>query len=259
MSWLSSPDAILSSGWLSSAYAGHGILGSAIPTTGDNGGSPVLNDSVTPSSEYRWALETAPVSGSLSLFEDLTFEYSNTTDGFYSFVYRLWQDGASQGAATVSLQIGPSLVVISATTGGASGSVSVHSTASCMINATTGQVVASVASSSGVCNTLVAALTGSVIGSIGSTGYVNTGLTLTPADLAAIAAIVAPAVLAALNATTGTRTVGQHLQAQSAVLLGNETGAGTTHVTFTDGTAVVEADVPQPGAIGNRTNVTISV
>lgn len=255
MSWLSSPDAILSSGWLSSAYAGHGILGSTIPTTGDNGGSPVLNDSVTPSSEYRWALETAPVSGSLSLFEDLTFEYSNTTDGFYSFVYRLWQDGVSQGTATVSLQIGPSLVVVSATTGGASGSVSAHSTASCTINATTGQVVSSVASSSGVCNTLVAALTGSVIGSIGSTGYVNTGLTLTQADIDAIAA----AVLAALNATTGTRTVGQHLQAQSAVLLGNETGAGTTHVTFTDGTAVVEADVPLPGAIGNRTNVTISV
>ncbi len=70
---------------------------------------------------------------------------------------------------------------------------------------------------------------------------------------------IAAAVLAALNATTGTRTVGQHLQAQSAVLLGNETGAGTTHVTFTDGTAVVEADVPLPGAIGNRTNVTTSV
>ena len=70
---------------------------------------------------------------------------------------------------------------------------------------------------------------------------------------------IAAAVLAALNATTGTRTVGQHLQIQTAVLAGNETGAGTTHVTFTDGTAVVEADVPLPGAIGNRTNVTISV
>ncbi|NMD06627.1 MAG: DUF2341 domain-containing protein, partial [Phyllobacteriaceae bacterium] len=69
---------------------------------------------------------------------------------------------------------------------------------------------------------------------------------LSDADVARIAA----AVLAALNATTGARTVGQHLQIQTAVLAGNETGAGTTHVTFTDGTAVVEADVPLPGAIG---------
>ncbi len=84
-------------------------------------------------------------------------------------------------------------------------------------------------------------------------GYSTTGGTGPTADS------IATAVLAALNATTGTRTVGQHLQIQTAVLAGNETGAGTTHVTFTDGTAVVEADVPLPGAIGNRTNVTISV
>lgn len=79
--------------------------------------------------------------------------------------------------------------------------------------------------------------------------------TLTPADISAIAA----AVLAALNATTGTRTMGEHLQIQTAVLAGTETGAGTSHITFTDGTATVEADVPLPGVVGNRTNVVISV
>lgn len=70
---------------------------------------------------------------------------------------------------------------------------------------------------------------------------------------------IAAAVLAALNATTGTRSFGEHLQIQTAVLAGTETGAGTTHVTFTDGTATVEADVPLPGEVGNRSNVTISV
>lgn len=84
-------------------------------------------------------------------------------------------------------------------------------------------------------------------------GYSTTGGSGPTADS------IAAAVLAALNATTGARTVGQHLQIQTAVLAGNETGAGTTHVTFTDGTAVVEADVPLPGAVGNRTNVTTSV
>ena len=54
------------------------------------------------------------------------------------------------------------------------------------------------------------------------------------------------------------RTLGQHLQIQTAVLAGNESGAGTTHITFTDGVAIVEADVPLPGETGNRTNVTVS-
>lgn len=76
--------------------------------------------------------------------------------------------------------------------------------------------------------------------------------TLTPDDIAAIASAVWEKII-------GTRSAGDHLQLQSAVLLGNETGAGTTHITFTDGTAVVEADVPLPGEVGNRTNVTISV
>lgn len=70
---------------------------------------------------------------------------------------------------------------------------------------------------------------------------------------------IAAAVISALNATTGPRTVGEHLQIQTAVLAGEEAGAGTGHVTFTDGPAVVGADVPMPGEVGNRTNVTISV
>ena len=63
MSWASNPDSSLSDGWLSSAYPGLGILGSAIPTAGDNGGSPVLNDGISAGKEYRWALVTPPASG----------------------------------------------------------------------------------------------------------------------------------------------------------------------------------------------------
>ena len=81
-------------------------------------------------------------------------------------------------------------------------------------------------------------------------GYSTTGVS------GPSAADIAAAILAT---TVGNRPLADHIKAQSAVLLGDETGAGTTHITFTDGSAVVEADVPLPGQTGNRTNVTISV
>lgn len=75
-----------------------------------------------------------------------------------------------------------------------------------------------------------------------------------------IAAIPSAADNAAAIAakTMGARTLGQHIQAQSAALLGATAGAGTSHLTFTDGAAVVEADVPLPGVAGDRSNVVIS-
>jgi len=68
---------------------------------------------------------------------------------------------------------------------------------------------------------------------------------------------IAAALLAALNATTGARTLGQHLQIQTAVLAGETSGSGTTHITFSDGTVSVEADVPAAGQTGDRKNVVI--
>lgn len=115
MSWASNPDSALSGGWLTSAYPGLGILGSAIPATGDNGGSPVLNDGISAGKEYRWALVTPPASGTLTLYEDLTFEFSGASDGIHSAVYRLWEDGVDQGTATITLQVGPSYTTISVT------------------------------------------------------------------------------------------------------------------------------------------------
>lgn len=86
---------------------------------------------------------------------------------------------------------------------------------------------------------------------------------LSDADIARIvaalpsAADIAAAVLAALNATTGARTVGQHLQIQTAVLVGETSGAGTPHIAFIDGSVTVEADVPVVGQTGDRKNVVI--
>lgn len=147
MSWLS-PASEVVTGWLSSGYAGHGILGADIPSTGDNGGSPVLNDSISPSAEYRWTVETPPASGTLNLFEDCSFEYDNATAGTYNFVYRLYEDGVSQGTATVTLQIGAAETTITATTANAVGSLTSGAGTLCAITATTAQVVGALVSRS---------------------------------------------------------------------------------------------------------------
>lgn len=196
MSWVSDSTELVSGGWLASGYAGHGILGSAIPAVGDNGGSPVLNDGVAPASEYRWELVTPPSAGTLTINEDLTFEFSYTSDIITTFVYRLYEDGVVAGTATVNVQIGPSHTVIAITTQGVAGSLNSHSsiTSSCVINATTGRVVCHVDSASGVSASLIDTITQGVSGAVASIGYVPTGMTLSPEDLVTIVAAVMSAI-----------------------------------------------------------------
>ncbi len=147
MSWVSNPDSAISGGWLTSAYPGLGILGSAIPTTGDNGGSPVINDGISAGKEYRWALVTSPASGTITLYEDLTFEFSGASDGIHSATYRLWEDGVDQGTATITLQVGPSYTTISVTLDNVTGAVSSVPVPRTAISATLANVFGSVASS----------------------------------------------------------------------------------------------------------------
>ena len=190
MSWVSNPDSALSGGWLTSAYPGLGILGSAIPTTGDNGGSPVLNDGISAGKEYRWALVTSPASGTITLYEDLTFEFSGASDGIHSATYRLWEDGVDQGTATITLQVGPSYTTIavtlanivgavssvpvprtavSATLANVFGSVSSQVIPKTSINATLANLVGSVASyPSGTTISTINAVLGDVVGSLDS-------------------------------------------------------------------------------------------
>ncbi|MBP8788626.1 MAG: hypothetical protein KBH41_14375 [Azonexus sp.] len=108
MSHVVSSSAPISSAHTVKAYSGFGILGADIPTTGDNGGSPVLNDGVTSTSEYHWRVETAPSDGDLTIYPDLSFIWDGTgvADGSYPWVYRLFEDGVSQGTATVSQTVG---------------------------------------------------------------------------------------------------------------------------------------------------------
>ena len=146
MSWASNPDSALSVGWLSSAYPGLGILGSAIPATGDNGGSPVLNDGISPTKEYRWALVTPPASGTITLYEDLSFEFSGAANGIHSATYRLWEDGVDQGTATITLQVGPSYTTIAVTLDNLVGSLASVPVPRTAISATLANVFGSIAS-----------------------------------------------------------------------------------------------------------------
>ena len=67
MSWLSDNTAIVSGAWVSSAYAGHGILGAYVPVTGTIGGSVFARSTtVDPAKEYRLELLTTPVNATIN-------------------------------------------------------------------------------------------------------------------------------------------------------------------------------------------------
>lgn len=94
-----------------SRWGGLGIPGAEIPGDGDNGASPVLNDGIAPDAEYRIELVTGPASGTLTLFPDLSVLYEAGADGLFSALYRLYEDSADQGTATMQFTVG---IVVSA-------------------------------------------------------------------------------------------------------------------------------------------------
>lgn len=108
MSHIVSSSAPISGAHTVKQYAGFGILGSAIPTTGDSGGSPVANDGVNANAEYHWRVETPPSAGALTIYPDLSFGFDATglSNAAYTWVYRLYEDGVSVGTAMVTLVVG---------------------------------------------------------------------------------------------------------------------------------------------------------
>jgi hypothetical protein len=67
MSWLSDSTSIVAGAWVSSAYAGHGILGAYVPVTGTHGAS-IISAAVTvdPAKEYRLFAVTIPAGFTLN-------------------------------------------------------------------------------------------------------------------------------------------------------------------------------------------------
>jgi len=133
----------LISGALVVGNRGLGTLGSAVPSTGDNGAGYLYNDLSLPadaSKEVRGLILTQPSAGTLYAYEDSSFEFTGAPDGSYTFTYRLYVDGADTGVGTVNLQVGLPVAVVSTTTAlpSFSGSASVDGTpAGATISATT--------------------------------------------------------------------------------------------------------------------------
>lgn len=98
---------------ISGAYVigetGLGVLGSAIPSTGEHGASYLYNDLSLPADndkEIRGLIVTPPSDGTFYAWEDGSFSLVGAPDGVYSFTYRLFVDGVDLGTAEATIDIG---------------------------------------------------------------------------------------------------------------------------------------------------------
>ena len=101
--------------WISGAYivgeTGLGVLGSAIPATGEHGASYLYNDLSLPADndkEIRGLIVTLPSDGTFYAWEDGSFSLVGAPDGEYTFTYLLYVDGVDGGTATSTISIGAS-------------------------------------------------------------------------------------------------------------------------------------------------------
>jgi hypothetical protein len=103
-----------------SPWGGLGIPGSEIPTAGDSGASPLANDEIAATSEYRLEVLTPPTAGTLKFNPDTSFLFSGAPNGAYSLEYEGFGDGGSYGSVTDPITVGP----LNATATGAPRSIS---------------------------------------------------------------------------------------------------------------------------------------
>jgi len=112
-----------------------GVLGSLIPSTGDNGAGYTYNDLSLPADNAKdicGRITSWPSAGTLTAYEDTSFEFSGAPDGAYAFQYQLYVDGVAVGSpSTVSLSVGTASAQFSVTTDSPvfSGSASTSSSA----------------------------------------------------------------------------------------------------------------------------------
>jgi hypothetical protein len=122
MSWLCDTTELVPSGWLSSRYAGHGVLAEDIPSAGLDGPSALYGAVSLPADngkEIRGYLTRWPAAP-LDIDEDGTFTYSGGPD---YFEFALYADGAAN-ASDIGFGPGISRIWLGMEPGGAfSGSV----------------------------------------------------------------------------------------------------------------------------------------
>jgi hypothetical protein len=118
MSWLCDTSELVADGWLASVYAGHGVRGADVPSTGTDGPSalyPCLTLPADADVEVRGYITRWPELGVLEIAEDGGFIYVGATD---YFEFRLHADGV---ASTEDIGFGAGIVRVSLGVGLASG------------------------------------------------------------------------------------------------------------------------------------------
>jgi hypothetical protein len=109
VSWLSDSAELVSGGWLSSAYEGHGLRGDQVASTGTHGPALLFQHITLPAdaaAEFRWVPSTVPGSGTLDLGEDSSYTLTGAADGTYALNGTWYKDGLSQGTSNNSIVIG---------------------------------------------------------------------------------------------------------------------------------------------------------
>lgn len=110
MTWLCDTAELVPGGWLSSLYAGHGVRGADVPSTGTDGPSalyPCLSLPADNDVEVRGYITRWPTLGTLDIAEDGSFIYVGATD---YFEFRLHAAGP---ASTTDIGFGPGIVRVS--------------------------------------------------------------------------------------------------------------------------------------------------
>ncbi len=114
MTWLCDSSELVDSGWLSSAYEGHGITGVAIPSTGSNGPSLLFGDPDLPTEnldEFYFRIITAP-SGLTTFRAGEAGDIEATgPDGTYNGTYQGFKNGISYGFGGFSFSLGDSGII----------------------------------------------------------------------------------------------------------------------------------------------------
>lgn len=266
MSTLASSSPLFDGATAARAYAGLGVLGADIPTSGDWGGSPIANDSPIADHEYAWFVDTAPATGALTLYPDGSFTYQAEGDGSYFWTYSLYDDGVFAGTGSVSIYVGTSVasgVTLTGTsnisTSGASASSDATASGVSLSGAsdiTTGGASEGSPTADGVADGVALSGESSVITASAGAGV------LTAQDLINIEAIliariqdIAAATLAAT--VDGTKTLAESIRIQNAVLAGKVSGAGTGTETFRDINDTKNRVVATVDSSGNRTAIVL--
>ena len=201
--------------WISGALiigeTGLGVLGSSIPSTGDNGPGYAYNDLTLPADnakEICGRITTWPTLGTLTAFEDTSFDFTGP-EGSHAFQYQLYVDGVATGSpVTVSLNVGAvsatasgtlaalGLTAPTGTATGTSNATAVGSLATMSLSAPLGYAVGTEAGSAvgvgGFISVVLSAPEGTAVGTTGTWSG-----SISDEDIARIAA----AVLAALQTT----------------------------------------------------------